>query len=210
MPKLVVITFLLFSLTICLAQQKLDKLTVEKIMRDPKWIGTSPSNVYWSADGNSLYFNWNPDNLSSDSVYFITLTNHNPVKASVEQKQNVISGYGTTWNINRTACVFTKDGDIFFKDLKTGNTKRIIQTTEKETNPIFSFDDKKIVYTSNLNLFAWDIATGETIQLTNLESKDPEKKTSVTTEEQWLKSDQLQYLRVFERKKGEKGRDGCV
>ena len=204
MPKLVVITFLLFSLTICLAQQKLDKLTVEKIMRDPKWIGTSPSNVYWSADGNSLYFNWNPDNLSSDSVYFITLTNHNPVKASVEQKQNVISGYGTTWNINRTACVFTKDGDIFFKDLKTGNTKRIIQTTEKETNPIFSFDDKKIVYTSNLNLFAWDIATGETIQLTNLESKDPEKKTSVTTEEQWLKSDQLQYLRVLKERKEKK------
>ena len=204
MPKLFAFVFLLFSLTICLAQQKLDKLTVEKIMRDPKWIGTSPSNIYWGADGNSLYFNWNPDNLPSDSVYFITLTNHNPVKASVEQKQNIIPGYSTTWNTNRTACVFTKDGDVFFKDLKTGNTKRIIQTTEKETNPIFSFDDKKIVYTSNLNLYAWDIATGETMQLTNLESKDPEKKTTVTTEEQWLKNDQLQYLRVLKERKEKK------
>ena len=204
MPKLFAFVFLLFSLTICLAQQKLDKLTVEKIMRDPKWIGTSPSNVYWGADGNSLYFNWNPDNLSSDSVYFITLTNHNPVKASVEQKQNIIPVYSTTWNQNRTACVFTKDGDVFFKDIKTGNTKRIIQTTEKETNPVFSFDDKKIVYTSNLNLYAWDIATGETMQLTNLESKDPEKKTTVTTEEQWLKNDQLQYLRVLKERKEKK------
>ena len=204
MPKLFAFVFLLFSLTICLAQQKLDKLTVEKIMRDPKWIGTSPSNVYWGADGNSLYFNWNPDNLSSDSVYFITVTNHNPVKASVEQKQNIIPVYSTTWNQNRTACVFTKDGDVFFKDIKTGNTKRIIQTTEKETNPVFSFDDKKIVYTSNLNLYAWDIATGETMQLTNLESKDPEKKTTVTTEEQWLKNDQLQYLRVLKERKEKK------
>ena len=204
MPKLFAFVFLLFSLTICLAQQKLDKLTVEKIMRDPKWIGTSPSNVYWGADGNSLYFNWNPDNLSSDSVYFITLTNHNPVKASVEQKQNIIPVYSTIWNLNRTACVFTKDGDVFFKDIKTGNTKRIIQTTEKETNPVFSFDDKKIVYTSNLNLYAWDIATGETMQLTNLESKDPEKKTTVTTEEQWLKNDQLQYLRVLKERKEKK------
>ena len=204
MPKLFAFVFLLFSLTICLAQQKLDKLTVEKIMRDPKWIGTSPSNVYWGADGNSLYFNWNPDNLSSDSVYFITVTNHNPVKASVEQKQNIIPVYSTTWNQSRTACVFTKDGDVFFKDIKTGNTKRIIQTTEKETNPVFSFDDKKIVYTSNLNLYAWDIATGETMQLTNLESKDPEKKTTVTTEEQWLKNDQLQYLRVLKERKEKK------
>jgi dipeptidyl aminopeptidase/acylaminoacyl peptidase len=204
MPKLFAFVFILFSLTICLAQQKLDKLTVEKIMRDPKWIGTSPSNVYWSVDGNSLYFNWNPDNLPSDSVYFITLTNHTPVKASLEQKQNIIPYSNTTWNPNRTACVFTKDGDVFFKDIKTGNTKRIIQTTEKETNPVFSFDDKKVVYTSNLNLFAWDIATGETTQLTNLESKDPEKKNTVTTEEQWLKNDQLQYLSVLKERKEKK------
>jgi dipeptidyl aminopeptidase/acylaminoacyl peptidase len=201
MPKLCAFAFLLLPFTICLGQQKLDKLTVEKIMRDPKWIGTSPSNVYWNADGDSLYFNWNPDNLPSDSVYFITLTDHHPVKASAQQKQNIIPDYSTTWNTNRTACVFTKDGDVFFKDLKTGNTKRIVQTTEKETNAVFSFDDKKIVYTSNLNLYAWDIATGETMQLTNLESKDPEKKTTATAEEQWLRNDQLQYLKVLKERK---------
>ena len=201
MLKVFVFVFLMFSLTICLAQQKLDTLTVEKIMRDPKWIGTSPSNVYWSADGNSLYFNWNPDKSPSDSVYFITLTNHSPVKASILEKQNTIPDYNSTWNTNRTAYVFTKDGDVFFKDVKSGNTKRIIQTTEKETNPVFSFDDKKIVYTSNMNLYAWDIATGETMQLTNLESKDPEKKTTVSPEDQWLKSDQLQYLKVLKERK---------
>src|SRR5204863_4698467 len=102
MPKqIAVVFFLLISFTSF--SQKLDKLTVEKIMRDPKWIGTSPSNVYWNADGDSLYFNWNPDNLPSDSVYFITLTDHHPVKASAQQKQNIIPDYSTTWNTNRTA-----------------------------------------------------------------------------------------------------------
>jgi len=201
MLKIFAFVFLFSFVTVCLAQQKLDKLTVENIMRDPKWIGTSPSNVYWSADGNSLYFNWNPDKSPSDSVYFITLTNHSPVKASILEKQNTIPDYNSTWNTNRTAYVFTKDGDVFFKDVKSGNTKRIIQTTEKETNPVFSFDDKKIVYTSNMNLYAWDIATGETMQLTNLESKDPEKKTTVSPEDQWLKSDQLQYLKVLKERK---------
>src|SRR4030095_6204196 len=158
MIKLFTFVFLLFFVTISFAQPKLDKLTVEKIMRDPKWIGTSPSGVYWSGDGSSLYFNWNPDNAPADSVYFITLNNHHPVKASFEQKQNVVPDYNITWNTNRTACVFTKDGDVFFKDMKTGSTKRIIQTIEKETNPVFSFDEKKIVYASGLNLFAWDIS----------------------------------------------------
>jgi Tol biopolymer transport system component len=179
-------------------------------MRDPKWIGTSPSNVYWSADGNTLYFNWNPDNSPSDSVYFITLTNHNPAKASITQKQNIVSYYNTTWNTARTAYVFTKDGDIFFRDIKTGNTKRISPNTETEINPVFSFDDKKIVYTSNMNLYAWDIASGETMQLTNLESKDPEKKTTNTTEEQWLKNDQLQYLKVLKERKEKKDATDAV
>jgi dipeptidyl aminopeptidase/acylaminoacyl peptidase len=204
MTKLFNLVLLLFSVTISFAQQKLDKLTVEKIMRDPKWIGTSPSNVYWSADGNSLYFNWNPDNAPSDSTYFITLTNHNPVKVKVEQKHNIIPDLSIRWNKSHTAFTFVKDGDVFFKELKTGNTKRIIQTTDKETSPSFSFDDKKIVYTSGFNLYAWDIATGETMQLTNLESKDPEKKTTVTMEEQWLKNDQLQYLKVLKERKEKK------
>jgi len=203
-------SYIIFKITIAilvtsfpfvgLPQKKTNKLTVEKIMRDPKWIGTSPSNVYWSADGNSLYFNWNPDKEPSDSVYFVTLTDHKPSKAS-PQRQNIIPDYNTRWNINRTAFAFTKDGDVFYRDLKTGITKRIIQTTDKETNPLFSFDDKKIVYTSNMNLYAWDIATGETMQLTNLESKDPEKKTTLTTEEQWLRSDQLLYLKVLKERK---------
>src|SRR5689334_4506087 len=203
MPKLFAFVLFLCLAIISSAQQKLDKLTVEKIMRDPKWIGTSPSNVFWSADGNSLYFNWNPENAPSDSVYFITLGDHKPSKVP-QQKQNIIPDYNTVWNANRTAYVFTKDGDIFFKDLKTGITKRIIQTTERETSPVFSFDDKEIVYTSDMNLYAWNIATGETMQLTNLESKDPEKKTTLTAEEQWLKNDQLQYLKVLKERKEKK------
>jgi len=204
MRKPFTFVFLFFVSIISSAQPKLDKLTVEKIMRDPKWIGTSPSNPYWSADGNSLYFNWNPDNAPSDSVYLITLANHNPIKASLQQKQNMVPDYSTSWNTSRTASVYTKDGDIFIKDLKTGNTKRIIQTTDNETNPVFSFEDKKIVYTSGLNLYSWDITTGETKQLTNLESKDPEKKPTITTEEQWLKNDQLQYLKVLKERKEKK------
>jgi len=143
MRKLFTLIFLFFSVSISLAQPKSAKLTVEKIMRDPKWIGTSPSNIYWSADGNSLYFDWNPENALSDSLYSITLTNHNPVKTSFQQKQNVVPDYNTKWNTNRTARVFTKDGDIFLTDVKTGITKRIIQTTENEINPVFCFDDKK-------------------------------------------------------------------
>src|SRR5262249_53309683 len=148
------------------AQQKLEKLTVEKIMRDPKWIGTSPSRVSWSQDGQILYFYWNPDNATSDSVYFITVKDHTPQKATFLQKQNLVTDDSVTWNTTRTAYVYAKDGDIFFADAKTGQTRQIVETPTRERNPQFSFNGSRVVYTGDQNLYAWDIATGETVQLT--------------------------------------------
>lgn len=49
--------------------QKLAPLTVEKIMRDPKWMGVAPTNPFWSEDGSKVYFSWNPDKATSDSLY---------------------------------------------------------------------------------------------------------------------------------------------
>ena len=74
--------FLLFASSNSLfSQEKLTSLTVEKIMRDPKWIGSSPSNIFWGKDG-ILYFNWNPDKAFSDSLYFINIQNIVPQKTT--------------------------------------------------------------------------------------------------------------------------------
>src|SRR6185295_6388816 len=166
-----IVTFLLFfPATVLLSQTEPVKLTVEKIMQDPKWIGTSPSSPRWSPDSKSLFFNWNPEKATSDSLYFITTTNKIPVKASVQQKQNLVFDNSTSYNSDRTAYVYSRDGDIFYTNLKGGQTKKITQTIDAEINPQFSFNDLKLVYTNGQNLFAWNIATGETQQLTNLKT----------------------------------------
>src|ERR1041385_4118971 len=82
------------------------KLTVEKIMRDPKWMGTSPSGINWSQDGQYLYFNWNPHNTPADSIYYSTLSNHTPVKAAVSQRMASINANSVSWNQARTAYVY--------------------------------------------------------------------------------------------------------
>ncbi|MBS1921446.1 MAG: prolyl oligopeptidase family serine peptidase [Bacteroidetes bacterium] len=229
MLKRFIILLLLSYSTQVIAQQKLGKLTVEKIMRDPKWIGSSPSNPYWSLDGNKLYFNWNPNNAPDDSLYFITKDNQTPVKATVEQKLNILTENSVIWNRSHTAYVYSKNGDVFLAYLN-GTTKQITQTVDAETNPGFSFNESKIVYTANQNLFAWDISTGETIQLTNLRrsvsesstqpeglqrggggrnenfgggfrNQSPVTKEATTPEEQWLKKEQMEYFEVLKSRK---------
>ena len=75
MYKNISVIFFVLIVASASAQEKLGKLTVEKIMRDPKWMGSSPSNPFWGVDGTTLYFQWNPDKAPSDSTYFITKEN---------------------------------------------------------------------------------------------------------------------------------------
>ena len=183
-------------------------LTVEKIMRDPKWIGASPSNPLWSADGKMLYFNWNPDKAPADSLYYITNENKIPQKVTAFQKQNIVYARDISFNANGTMYVYAKDDDIFIVNSKTGKTKRITQTTQQESHPAFSFNDTKVVYQLNHNLYAWDIANGETIQLTALrEANDTvanDKKKKLNSQEEWLKKDQLYWIEVLKERKEKK------
>lgn len=146
-------------------------LTIEKIMQAPQWIGTSPSNPFWSTGSDTLFFNWNPDKNPSDSLYFITTKNHTPQKATVTQKQSVLNPRGVNYNSTHTALVFAIDGDIFYKTLKDNKTISVTQTVTRENNPVFSFNDKAIVYQSGQNLMSWDIANGQTSQLTNFSAQ---------------------------------------
>ncbi|HEU5165032.1 MAG TPA: prolyl oligopeptidase family serine peptidase, partial [Chitinophagaceae bacterium] len=224
MLKLTSFLFFLLFIFQSFGQQKLDKLTVEKIMRDPIWMGTSPSNVQWSNDGQTIYFSWNPEKALSDSLYSITLSNKTPVKVSPADGQSFRSIGNYNYNLSRSAYVYAKDGDIFFTDIKTGKTKRITQTVDPESNPQFSFNETKIVYNRSQNLYAWDIATGETLQLTNLRSgeaapvnnfqgrgnfagaggqggRNPNANANLNQQEDWLKNDQLTYFEVLRSRK---------
>jgi dipeptidyl aminopeptidase/acylaminoacyl peptidase len=204
MFKLTAFLFLLIP-TICFCQPALDTLTVEKIMRDPQWIGTSPSSPYWSADGSKLYFDWNPEKAPSDSLYFITLQNKNPQKASVQEKQNHLSANRIHYNLNKTAFTYEKDGDIFYQEIKSGKTQQITHTVESETNPQFSFSDHEIVFIQNENLFAWNIKNGETKQLTDFTNGDAHTKNEkLTHEDQWLKNEQVQYMQVLRERQDKK------
>ena len=203
----------------CFGQNQLAPLTVEKIMRDPKWIGTSPSGVNWSYDNRYIYFNWNPEKALSDSLYFITRENMVPQKPGYAQKQSMLTTDDITYNRNRTAFVFAKEGDIFLTDVKTGKEKPITQTADRESNPQFSFNDTKVVYLRNQNLFAWDIASGLTTQLTNFQSGgnptvtppvagqrggSPQRNNQSdngSQQEKWLKEDQLKNFDVLKSRK---------
>jgi dipeptidyl aminopeptidase/acylaminoacyl peptidase len=213
-------SFCSFFLLSAVYAQSIGPLTVEKIMHDPKWIGTSPGNLQWSQTGNQLFFRWNPEGHPADSMYIISTVNKQPVKASIEQTQLLNSQGNFVYNQNRTQYVYAQLGDIYLVDVKTGKNKRVTNTMDQESSPLFCFNDTKIVYTRNQNLYAWDMVSGETEQLTNIRSgavptapspgggfgrnnntSAPPVLSSGSTQEEWLKNDQLRYFQVLRERK---------
>jgi dipeptidyl aminopeptidase/acylaminoacyl peptidase len=175
------------------------ELTVEKIMRNPLWMGTSPSDIRWSVDSKTLYFNWNPDKNPADSLYKITTLQ--PLPQKVAKAERLALPEQGTYNQAYTRMVYEKDGDIFLLDIPTGKTTRVTATVQHESNPYFSGNERSIVFTAEQNLYTWDIATGTISQVTDFRRGKKPTAAPETQQQKWLRQDQLAYLQVLRERR---------
>ncbi|HEY3429536.1 MAG TPA: prolyl oligopeptidase family serine peptidase [Cyclobacteriaceae bacterium] len=194
---LLVAVFLFIALTG--QSQSLGELTVEKIMRDPKWIGVAPSNLNWSADGKTLYFNWNPVNAVSDSLYKITLQNRTPQKVSKKERMS-LPPQNASYNKVYSKMAYEKNGDVFLLDILTSKVTQVTNTVGRESAPAFSGDEKKVIYTYDQNLYSWEIETGNFVQLTDFKKGKKTPQAASTDQDKWLKQDQLAYLQIIKER----------
>ncbi len=176
-------------------------LTVPYIMRDPKWIGTAPSEIGWSDDSKKIYFRWNPDRLPESIWYSVGLSSARPMRAvDSDRRQSSTDG---VLNKARTKKLYVNDGDIFLKDLVTGNVLQLTNTLEIENNARFSADESRFFFRMGNNLFAQHLKTGALVQLTNFQrGSKPSGPILKPANENWLEDDQYGLFDVLrERKK---------
>lgn len=194
------LTLLLIAVCANTFAQKLDTLTIEKIMRSPSWIGREPSGVRWSDNSKKIYFNWNPHG-SQDTLYSITTTNLTPQLVGIDEHKG-LPGFDAHLNKKNTLKVYAKNGDIFLEDIKTGITTKLISTTDNEGNPSFNGAEDAIVFTRGDNMYSMKLSGGELTQLTNFVKSASKKDKADDGDEQakWLKQEQLELFDVIKLK----------
>ncbi len=198
MPALLFIVAFLFSITTA-RSQALGELTVEKIMRDSKWMGVAPTNIEWSPDGKTLYFNWNPVNAISDSLYKITHQNRTPQKVSKDERLSLPVN-SDSYNKNFTKMTYEKNGDIFLLDVASKKIVQITNTVGRESAPNFSGNEKEIIFSYDRNLYAWRISNGNVTQLTDFKKGKKTDEPKLSDQEKWLRQDQLSNMRVLKER----------
>jgi len=199
-PSLV---FLFISCNALLAQQgNVSPLKIKDIMKGDEFVGPRPSSPHWSADGGTLYFEWNPNGALSDSLYAHSLANGQTQKVGFLEA-HALPSPRIEFNGERTQGVYAKNGDLFLLDPLTNSTTQITKTGDRESSPHFSHNGKRIAYTLDGELLTWEIATGITEQLTRfVKNRDREPKRD--SKDEWLYQDQLELFDVLRQRKAKK------
>lgn len=187
------------GLQLLYAQQS--ALTVEHIMRDPKWIGTSPEGAFWGADG-ALYFNWNPEAAEMPSLYRITPTATTPQRVDSADRETVVRQYA--YSPDRKRVVFERGGDLYLREQRSGRETRLTNTVQHESGPHFNADGTRIFFQQGDNLFSVSLGGGEWTQLTNFVREEGEGRgprggqgKPETEQNNWLADDQLDLFDVL-------------
>lgn len=188
-----------------LAAQPVQPRSIELIMRDPRWMGTSPENVFWSEDGKSLYFDWRREGDKGDSLYVVPVSGGSPRRVTLTERKKMparLGNYTRDWKKK----VYARDGDIFVLDLRRNIETQLTSSVVLESNPRFTGDEKKIVFERDGNLFLRVLETGLESQVTNFTrgSRPPEERK--TDLQKYLAQESLKLSDVLEERKDERER----
>ena len=176
-------------------------LSVEYIMRDPKWIGVSPSSLRWGADG-TLYFKYNPDGAEADSLYSLNTKDMPNFSKVSDQSQEVLYEDNLIRNpSDPSMVVYNRQGNIFLRRMK-GDVKKIFSTQEYEWATGFSSDGKYLVYKIGNDIFSYNLEKGFIRQLLAIQSASlQDKKKKLSNQDQVLMEEQKNLFDVFIQEK---------
>lgn len=177
------------------------QLSVAKIMQDPKsWIGTSPSDIQWSDDSKTLFFNWNPEQHPGDSIYKLDIREGRISKAA-EQEQVLISVQNPYFNTQYTKKLYLRNGDMFERDLKKGRERQLSNILNPISSPRYDQEGNNIYFIQDDNLFKLHGGSGTLEQLTNFKQGTEPGEKAPSPQDAKLEQDQLAFFEILRQRK---------
>ena len=195
---------ILFTFSLVLNAQK-STLKLEEIMRGEAFTGYSPENIQWSEDGSKVFFTWNPTNAKLRDYYYVETDftkSEFPYTGKADsanlQELPIVNG---VYNSNRSLKLYSKNGDLYLQNLKDFSVLRITNTLDFEYDAAFLKNEDKIVFRLGLNLFSWNIKTGQTEQLTDIRKGTDKKEQPLSEQDKWIEKENLELIGILKERK---------
>ncbi len=180
-------------------------LSLDEIMKGNEFIGHQPSDIHWSEDSKTIYFNWNPENEPISSLYKYELSTQQIGKVSIEEEKGRNETRDSDFTKDKSKKVFVKNGDIFLSNTNTGVTSTLIKTfSERESNVYFTSNEQSILFNKDNNIFKMNLTNGSIEQLTNIKPGNSSGENSTTEKHTWLADQQDELFEVIRDRKERK------
>lgn len=154
----------------CLAPAS-DKISLEKIMQDPIWMGRIPKDFKLSLEGDALYFKVNRKVPLAGQWLRLDLEDRAVTEVTSQQRPDLLR---TASHRKGTVRIDEIAGDLWLAKGHEPATP-LISRTEPLTFVRF-LNEHSIIYREGNNLFQYDLRTGGIVQVTALTLKE-EKET---------------------------------
>ncbi len=195
--------FLLQSLLwIASLAQAQTPLSVDYIMRDPKWMGTFPAAHFWSSDSKQIYFNYNPEKNPTDSLYKIEPTaGAKPMKVSVQEERTLKKE--AIYSADENLKLYKKGNQVLLEDLKKRKTTTLFDWYGPLEKLKFLANENYISFSSDLNFYWFDRTTNRLEKLTSITngSKPAKTKPAESGKINFLEKENLALLEEIRKRK---------
>jgi len=174
-------------------------ITLEKIMSDPDWMGRSPMSWYWGDDSNTVFYKQKQQGNPLTDLYSVALANDiKPEQVPLAKLHQVADSYAVE-NNEGTAEVYVFKGNVFVKDLRSGQTQQLTHTSAHEYSAMF-LTNGNVAYRVGNKFFEHDLKSNQIIELASLLTQDKaeQKERSYIAQEQ---HELIEYIALQARNK---------
>mgnify|MGYP001600960805 FL=1 len=144
-------------------------LTVDSIMRGPELVGNPPSNLRWSGDSQSLYFEWLMPKEDLPATWVVARAGGAPRRLTDAERRLAPLANGQ-WDAKRRRMLGTDRGDIVIVDTIARRRIDVTRTTGSESSPRWARGETHVTFVRDNNLFivpVQDVLGGALVQLTD-------------------------------------------
>jgi dipeptidyl aminopeptidase/acylaminoacyl peptidase len=144
---------------LCLTVTPAQAVTLEQAMAGPDWIGSVVEMPYWSVDGKAIHYSLKRKGSTIRDLHRIDLATNSDVIVEPAMMADADAA-GAVFDRKRTRAAFTRNGDVFLRDLATGRLQQITRSVAPESAVQFSADGRAVQFQSGNDWFVHDIASG--------------------------------------------------
>ena len=184
------------------------ELTVQNIMRGPELVGSDPSFVRWTDDGEWIYFRWKQGGQpwhEDPEFYRVRSAGGTPEKVTDEHMDSV-GVFLSTGDLTRDRRwkVVSYQGDLWLIDRRRGDARQLTDTDAYEGDATFGRDGRTIFFTRDDNAFALDRENGTLRQLTDVTSESEREEREAEGQAAYLETQQKELFEHIRRQAEER------